>query len=89
MLKLFFSVYFHGFKRGCVFACARCARLCNAAPTLSFPVQRVTLQRMGVGEAYSVVDLARLLWACATLGVSPRAGLINSFAGGGKGCACL
>jgi hypothetical protein len=43
--------------------------------------QRVSAQRPGVGEAYSLVDLARLLWACATLRTSPRAGLLNSFAG--------
>jgi hypothetical protein len=36
----------------------------------------------GVGEAYSVGDLAHLLWGCAMLGVVPRQGLINSFAGG-------
>jgi len=43
--------------------------------------QRAATQRPGVGEAYSLLDLARLLWACAALGVQPRAGLLNSFAG--------
>lgn len=43
--------------------------------------QRVGAQRPGVGEAYGLVDLARLLWAAATLQARPRPGLLNSFAG--------
>lgn len=50
-------------------------------PNMPHCFQRVTVQRMGVGEVYSLPDLARLLWACAALGVQPRPGLINSFAG--------
>jgi hypothetical protein len=46
------------------------------------PLLHLVVVTAGVGEAYSVGDLAHLLWGCAMLGVVPRQGLINSFAGG-------
>ncbi len=56
----------------CVSVCVCISVVCCA--------QRVTQQPLGQNDAYALPDLARMLWGCATLGITPRQGLLNSFA---------